>query len=122
MRLAIAVSAMLAAMLALAAPASAHVTVSAPGAARGGSDAVITFRVPTECDTASTTGLQVRPIPGWTHTQKTVKLAEPISTDDGDITEAVAEIDWTATAGGIKPGEFGEFVVMADPPPPPPPP
>ncbi len=126
MRLAIAVSAMLAAMLALAAPASAHVTVSAPGAARGGSDAMITFRVPTESDTASTTGLQVRlptdtpiagvlvrPIPGWTHTQKTVKLAEPISTDDGDITEAVAEIDWTATAGGIKPGEFGEFVFMA---------
>src|SRR6266496_3567406 len=113
MRLAIAVSAMLAAMLALAAPASAHVTVSAPGAACGGSDAVITFRVPTESDTASTTGVLVRPIPGWTHMQKTVKLAEPISTDDGDITEAVAEIDWTATAGGIKPGEFGEFVFMA---------
>jgi uncharacterized protein YcnI len=126
MRLAIAVSTMFVAMLALAAPAFAHVTVSAPGAARGGSDAVITFRVPTESDTASTTGLQVqlptdtpiagvlvRPIPGWTHTEKTVKLAKPISTDDGDITEAVAEIDWTATAGGVKPGEFGEFVVMA---------
>jgi uncharacterized protein len=126
MRLVIAVSAMFIAMLALAAPASAHVTISAPGATRGGSDAVITFRVPTESDTASTTGLQVqlptdtpiagvlvRPIPGWTHTQKTVKLAKPISTDDGEITEAVAEIDWTATAGGVKPGEFGEFVVMA---------
>jgi uncharacterized protein YcnI len=126
MRLAIAVSAMFVAMLALAVPAFAHVTVSAPGAARGGSDAVITFRVPTESDTASTTGLQVRlptdtpiagvlvrPMSGWTHTEKTVKLATPITTDDGDITEAVAEIDWTATAGGIKPGEFGEFVVMA---------
>jgi periplasmic copper chaperone A len=126
MRLAIAVSAMFVAMLALAAPASAHFTVSAPGAARGGSDAVITFRVPTENDAASTTGLQVllptetpiagvlvRPIPGWTHSEKTAKLAKPISTDDGDITEAVAEIDWTATAGGVQPGEFGEFVVMA---------
>jgi uncharacterized protein YcnI len=126
MRLAVAVSAMFVAMLALVAPAFAHVTVGAPGAARGGSDAVITFRVPTESDTASTTGLQVRlptdtpiagvlvrPLPGWTHTEKTVKLAKPISTDDGDITEAVAEIDWTATAGGVKPGEFGEFVVMA---------
>jgi periplasmic copper chaperone A len=122
MRFLIAVSA----MFALAAPAFAHVTVSAPGAARGGSDAVITFRVPTESDTASTTGLQVRlptdtpitdvlvrPTPGWTHTQNTIKLAKPISTDDGDITEAVAEIDWTATAGGVEPGEFGEFVVMA---------
>src|SRR6266487_618067 len=126
MRLVIAVSAMFIAMLALAAPASAHVTISALGATRGGSDAVITFRVPTESDTASTTGLQVqlptdtpiagvlvRPIPGWTHTQKTVKLAKPISTDDGDVTEAVGEIDWTANAGGVKPGEFGEFVVMA---------
>jgi uncharacterized protein len=126
MRFAIAVSAMFVAMLALAAPASAHVTISAPGATRGASDAVVTFRVPTESDTASTTGLQVQlptdtpiagvlvlPMPGWTHTQKTVKLAKPISTDDGDITEAVAEIDWTATAGGVKPGEFGEFVVMA---------
>ena len=126
MRFLIAVSAMFVAMLALAASASAHVTVSAPGATRGGSDAVITFRVPTESDTASTTGLQVRfptdtpiadvlvrPTPGWTHTQNTIKLAKPISTDDGDITEAVAEIDWTATAGGVKPGEFGEFVVMA---------
>jgi uncharacterized protein YcnI len=126
MRFAIAVSAMFVATLALAAPASAHVTISAPGATRGASDAVVTFRVPTESDTASTTGLQVQlptdtpiagvlvlPMPGWTHTQKTVKLAKPISTDDGDITEAVAEIDWTATAGGVKPGEFGEFVVMA---------
>jgi periplasmic copper chaperone A len=126
MRLAIAVSALFVAMVALAAPAFAHVTVSSPGATRGGSDAVVTFRVPTESDTASTTGLQVRlptdtpiagvlvrPIPGWTHTEQTVKLAKPISTDDGDITQAVAEIDWTATAGGIKPGEFGEFVVMA---------
>ena len=126
MRFLIAVSAMFVAMLALAASASAHVTVSAPGATRGGSDAVITFRVPTESDTASTTGLQVRfptdtpiadvlvrPTPGWTHTQNTIKLAKPISTDDGDITEAVAEIDWTATAGGVEPGEFGEFVVMA---------
>lgn len=87
MRVVLIVAAMLTAMLALAAPASAHVTVSAPGATSGGSDEVITFRVPTESDTASTTGLWVqlpvdapiagvlvRPIPGWTHTQQTVKL------------------------------------------------
>ncbi len=114
-------------LIALAVPASAHVTVSAPGATRGGSDTVITFRVPTESDKASTTGLKVQlptdtPIadvlvqaqPGWTHTQKSVKLAKPISTDDGDITEAVSEIGWTATAGnGIKPGEFATFVIIA---------
>jgi uncharacterized protein len=113
-------------LLALAGPASAHITVSAPDATRGGSDVVITFRVPTEKDTASTVGLKVQlpaktPIanvlvqamPGWTHTQKMVKLATPISTDDGDITEAVSEIDWTATSGAIKPGEFAEFVAIA---------
>ncbi len=114
-------------LIVLAVPASAHVTVSAPGATRGGSDTVITFRVPTETDKASTTGLKVQlpadtPIadvlvqaqPGWTHTQKSAQLAKPISTDDGDITEAVSEIDWTATAGnGIKPGEFAAFVIIA---------
>ena len=35
-------------MLAFAVPASAHITVSAPGATKGGLDTVITFRVPTE--------------------------------------------------------------------------
>ena len=86
MRVVLIVAAMLTAMLALAAPASAHVTVSAPGATSGGSDEVIRFRAPTESDTASTglrvqlpvdapiAGVLVRPIPGWTHTQQTVKL------------------------------------------------
>ena len=115
-----------AALLVLAGPASAHVTVSAPGATRGGSDQVITFRVPVEAD-ADTVGLrlalptetpiasvEVQAIPGWTHTQKTAKLAQPIHTDDGDITDAVSEIDWTAKPGqGLKPGEFGVFTIIA---------
>ena len=114
-------------MLAFAVPASAHITVSAPGATKGGLDTVITFRVPTESAKALTTGLKVQlptstPIadvlvqaqPGWTHVQKSVKLATPIKTDDGEITEAVSEIDWSADPGnGIKPGEFGTFVVIA---------
>lgn len=114
--------------VAFAGPASAHVTVSAPEAVRGGSDTIITFRVPTESASASTTGLKVQfpvatpiasvlvqPQPGWTYTAKSTKLTTPIKTDDGDITEAVSEIDWSATsaAQGIKPGEFGEFVVIA---------
>ena len=88
---------------------------------------MITFRVPTESAKALTTGLKLQlptstPIadvlvqaqPGWTHTQKSVKLATPIKTDDGEITEAVSEIDWSAEPGnGIKPGEFGAFVVIA---------
>ena len=125
--IAVTTTAALGVMLALAAPAWAHVTISAPDATRGGSDVTITFRVPTESDTASTVGLKVQlptdtPIanvlvqatPGWTHSQKTVTLAKPVHTDDGDVTQAVSEIHWTATTAGIRPGEFGEFVVIAE--------
>lgn len=117
-------------LLALAAPASAHVTVNSPGATQGGY-AVITFRVPTESDTASTSGLKVQlptetpfasvsvqPHPGWSFTTKTTKLASPIKTDDGDeISQAVSEIDWTAdsAATAIKPGEFDQFNISAGP-------
>lgn len=108
--------------------ASAHVTVSAPGATSGGSDTLITFRVPDESDTASTVAMKVQlptdtpiasvlvqPHPGWTSTVKQSKLSTPIKTDDGDITEAVSEIDWKAdsTGTGIKPGQFDQFIVIA---------
>lgn len=110
----------------LAADASAHVTVAAPGVAAGASDATITFRVPNESDTASTVGLKVQlptdhpiagvlvaPQPGWTAKITQTTLQSPIHTDDGDITQVVSEIDWTAAAGaGIKPGYFGEFTVI----------
>ena len=107
--------------------ASAHVTVNAPGATQGGYSA-LTFRVPTESDTASTTGLRVQlpsdqplasvsvqPKPGWTYTVKKAKLATPISSDDGAITEAVSEINWASTSGAIKPGEFDEFRISVGP-------
>ncbi|MBE7189851.1 YcnI family protein [Jatrophihabitans endophyticus] len=109
----------------LAGAASAHVTISAPGATSGGGDQEITFRVPVEKD-ANTVGLSVQlptdtpiasvdvePVPGWTHTQKTSKLATPIHTDDGDITSAVTQITWKASDGGLKPGEFGAFTIIA---------
>jgi uncharacterized protein YcnI len=111
-----------------AAAASAHVTVSAVGATSGGSDQLITFRVPTESATASTVELQVKlptntpiasvlvaPHTGWTDTVSTVKLAKPIVTDDGAIAEAVSEITWKADspAEGIKPGQFDQFIIIA---------
>ncbi|MDQ1720288.1 MAG: hypothetical protein QOI26_22 [Pseudonocardiales bacterium] len=107
--------------------ASAHVTVSAPGATPGGSDTVITFRVPNE-STARTVGLKVRmpsetpiasvlvqPKPGWSATVSRSKLGSPIKTDDGEITEVISEIDWkvSAPSQGIGPGQFDEFVVLA---------
>jgi uncharacterized protein len=109
----------------IATPAYGHVTVSAPGATRGGSDQIITFRVPVEEMKATVkltialptstpiASVDVLPVPGWTHTEVTTKLATPIKTDDGEITSAVSRITWTATAGGLKPGEFGEFTILA---------
>jgi uncharacterized protein len=125
-RLALLIAAALAALIAFAAPALAHVTVSAPGATRGGSDQEITFRVPVE-KTVDTVGLTialptntpiasvlVQPTPGWTHSQKTVKLVHPIKTDDGNITTAVSQISWRVSAGrGLTPGEFGAFTIIA---------
>jgi len=120
------VAALAIAVLAIAAPAYAHVTVSAPGAVRGGSDQLITFRVPVEKTVATVkftlalptdtpiASVLVQPIAGWTHTQKSVKLKTPIETDDGDITEAVSQITWTAQTGhGLQPGEFGSFTIIA---------
>jgi periplasmic copper chaperone A len=109
-----------------ASAAWAHVTVTAPGVVAGDSDATIVFRVPTESDTASTIGLKlqlptdtpiagvlVAPQPGWTPTITQTKLAKPIQTDDGAITEVASEVDWKADAGaGIKPGFFGEFTII----------
>ena len=109
-------------------PALAHVTVSSPGATQGGFG-VLTFRVPTESDTASTTGItvqfpaeqplafaSVKPKAGWTYTVTKAKLATPVKTDDGEVTEYTSIIDWKAAPGaGIKPGEFDEFQVSAGP-------
>lgn len=108
-----------------AVPAYAHVTVSSPNATPGGYATVI-FKVPTESDTLSTTGLavqlpaatpfasvSVQPVTGWKITTKTARLAKPITNDDGDqVSEYVSEIDWKAVPGaGIKPGEFQQFPV-----------
>lgn len=117
-----------AALLAVAGPAAAHVTVTAPDATQGG-DTVVTFQVPTESDTASTTGIAVQlptqtplasvldlPTPGWTFTSKTAKLATPIDTDDGPVSQVVSQVTWRASAGnGIKPGQFGQFALSVGP-------
>lgn len=108
--------------------ASAHITVSAPEATSGGSDVVIRFRVPDESGTARTVGVKVQlpsatpiasvlvqPKAGWSVVVRQSKLATPIKTDDGEITEAVSEIDWkvSSAALGIGPGQFDEFVLIA---------
>jgi uncharacterized protein YcnI len=109
-------------VLLLAGPAFAHVTVQPSTAVAGASDQTFSFRVPNEKDTASTTELQVffptatpiasvlvAPTPGWKATITSVKLATPIQTDDGAITNAVSEITWTG--GNIEPGYYQDFTV-----------
>jgi uncharacterized protein YcnI len=124
-----AIGAALTVLLVGAASASAHVTVNSTNAVQGGYS-VLTFRVPTESDTASTIKLtvslptnhplasvSVQPHPGWAFTVTKSKLNPPITTDDGPVTEAVSQIEWTATspANGIKPGEFDQFNISVGP-------
>jgi uncharacterized protein YcnI len=112
---------------ATAGTALAHVTASSTDAAQDGFG-VITFGVPSESETASTVEVKVQlpadqplgfvsvqPKAGWTYTTVNAKLATPITTDDGQVTEAVSVIDWKATAGGVKPGEFDEFRISVGP-------
>jgi uncharacterized protein len=119
-----------AAVLAMAAvPAFAHVTVH-PGHAEQGSYAKLTFRVPNEESTASTTKLvvtmpteapiphvSVKPHPGWSFQVKKTALDEPIRTEHGSIRQVVSRITWRADSSeqAIEPGEFDEFAVSAGP-------
>lgn len=111
--------------LALAGPAAAHVTVN-PSSAPAGGYVEVSFRVPTESDTASTTKVQVffptdhpiasvalKPVPGWTGTAQTTKLAKPIQSDDGQVTAAVSSITWQG--GRLAPGQFQDFDVSMGP-------
>ncbi len=110
---------------AVAAPASAHVTVK-PDAAAKGSFSVFSFAVPNESDTASTVKVEitfptatpiafvsVQPVPGWTWTAETTTLAEPVESEGGEVTEVVSKITWSG--GAIAPGEFQLFTVSAGP-------
>jgi MYXO-CTERM domain-containing protein len=109
-------------------PALAHVSVSSPGATQGGFGA-LTFRMPNETDTTNAVELKVqlpadqplasvavKPQPGWAYTVTRAKLASPITDDDGNqVTDYPSVVDWKATAGGIKPGEYAEFQLSVGP-------
>lgn len=59
------------------------------------------------------TGIHADAKPGWTSAVETVKLAKPITTDDGQITEVVSKVTWTTTGPGIQPNEYSTFTVLA---------
>jgi periplasmic copper chaperone A len=114
--------------LALAAPASAHVTVN-PREATAGSYTKLTVRVPNESPTAGTVAIalslptdtplasvSVKPHPGWTADVTRTTLPEPVTSGDLEIIEAVTKITWTAEPGvRVAPGQFEEFDISVGP-------
>ncbi|GAA0658918.1 YcnI family protein [Streptomyces thermocarboxydovorans] len=113
-----------AAVLALSAPAVAHVSVQPEGEAAKGSYAVVDFKVPNERDDASTTKLEVtfpadhplasvmpQPVPGWKAEVTKSKLDKPLELHGKKIDEVVSKVTWTADGKGIEPGFFQKFPV-----------
>ncbi|MDH6126389.1 YcnI family protein [Kitasatospora sp. GP82] len=109
-------------VLLVAGPASAHVTVQPSSAAQGAADQSFAFRVPNEDDKAGTVKVELffptdhpvpsvllAAVPGWTDQIETTKLATPIKTDDGEITDVVSHVTWTG--GTIAPGHYQDFTV-----------
>jgi uncharacterized protein YcnI len=112
------------ALLALAPLAAAHVTVNPPQAPAG-AFVVLDLRVPNESESASTTKVDVllppgfvsaayEPVPGWSVHVTKQKLAQPVQTDDGEVTQRVARITWTATGAGLAPGQFVDFPISVE--------
>lgn len=103
--------------LAIPAGAQAHVTVQ-PNTAVAGGYTVENIRVPNEEEKGNTTKIEVKfpdgfanvsyeKVPGWSVSIKTKKLATPIETDDGPVTEGVDTI--TFSGGKLPPGAFQDF-------------
>jgi uncharacterized protein YcnI len=120
-RIGVGIGAAVVAILALPGVAQAHVTVQ-PGSVEGGDFSVVSFRVPNEHDNASTTQLRVTlpkdqpigsvqttPVPGWKITTKNRQLDKPIEMFGEQLNTVFSEVTWTATAGGIRPGQFQDF-------------
>jgi periplasmic copper chaperone A len=122
-RVGVGIGIVVAAILALPALAQAHVSVE-PKTAEGGGFSVVAFRVPNERADVSTTQLRVTlpkdqpigsvettPVAGWKITTATRQLDKPIEMFGEQVDSVVSEVTWTATDGGIRPGQFQDFAV-----------
>jgi periplasmic copper chaperone A len=118
-----------AAVVMSAAVASAHVVVT-PSSTTPGTEAEMTFRVPSEEPTASTVKLvvtlptdhplaevEVKPLPGWKITVVDAKLASPVVDEGTTITTAPHTVTWTAVdkEAWISPEQFQDFSISAGP-------
>lgn len=117
------------ALLAIAAPlaASAHVTVT-PDQVEAGGWSYLTFRAPTESDTASTTKLEFhlpkdtpfthvsyQPVAGWAAEVTEETLPEPVDVLGNEVSEAPTEVVYTAEGAGIAPGQVQMFTLSVGP-------
>ncbi|MDQ2710537.1 MAG: YcnI family protein [Actinomycetota bacterium] len=108
--------------------ADAHVTVRSDTAVTG-RYAELTFKVPNEEATATTTkvvvtlpdktplvDVSVRPTPGWTVTVTDAKLATPVVVEGTTLTTAPHQVTWTATGdAAIAPGQYQTFAISGGP-------
>ncbi len=119
------IAVLVAAVALVAVPAAwGHVTMN-PNQVPAGSESRFDLRVPNEEESADTTKVSVefpegvnfvsfQPKAGWTRTVTMKKLAKPVTSDDGTVTERVATVTWSG--GKIAPGEFDEFGFSASVP------
>jgi uncharacterized protein len=109
------------AALALAPAATAHITLN-PKQAAAGSWSELLVRVPNERDSANTIKVDLKlpdgflfasyaPVPGWKVQVVKRKLAAPMQTEDGPVSEVVSEVIWSGdgVTGKIAPGQFMDF-------------
>lgn len=126
-RLGVLLGAVVAAILGLPGIAQAHVSVQ-PGTAQGGGFSVVSFRVPNEHDDANTMQVRVSlpedqpigsvkttPLPGWKIKTASRHLDKPIDMFGEQLDAVVSEVTWTATDGGIRPGDVQDFELNLGP-------
>jgi uncharacterized protein YcnI len=116
--------------LALAVPlaASAHVTID-DDTAEAGSYTLLTFKVPNESATATTSSITLTlpgdapfasvsyvPVPGWSAELTRTTLPEPVMIGDTELTQAVTQVTWTAEPGHeVGPGQLQLFPLSLGP-------
>jgi uncharacterized protein YcnI len=128
-RAGLAVAATLALVLAVPLSASAHVRVYPKQAVAGADDTQLTFSVPTESGTATTTKVVIdlptstpfgdvsyQPVAGWSATVVTGRLPKPARIDGTTVTEAPTQVVWTADTGTrLTGGQFQDFILSVGP-------
>lgn len=116
-------------VLAVPLSAAAHVRVYPKQAVAGADDTLLTFSVPTESGSATTTRVVIdlptatpfgdvsyQPVTGWTATVVDGRLPGPAKVDGTTVTEAPLRVVWTADPGTkLAGGQFQDFVLSVGP-------